>query len=305
MRIASISVIVGALCATTQADCRHPNGNVQTDPYHAPCAEVLNNPLNTMCCAIERPNPTEGLSKNGLAADVCLPNGLCKQSWMQDENSTLQTHYYREECTVTDWKNGKCLTVCLSNSVCIRVRYLESIGTNIQQAARNVRMMPCDDTANSTRWCCGDNKDCCAGDVGVETLAQTFLGDFASATLSPSSSATTAISSNIASSSPSSSSSSISSASERPSTLSGGAIAGIVVGAVAGLALIGTAWFFFASRRKSANQTPPLYVEEGYPNETPKESYAYEADGSQPQVSEVPASNGKNDNAAARVHELQ
>lgn len=118
MRIPLLSfVLIGALSSTTKADCRHPNGNIQTDPYHAPCADVLDNPLNNMCCAIERPNPSEGFSKDGLSADVCLSNGLCKQSWRQDENSSVTTHYYREECTFTDWKSGKCLSVCLSNSV--------------------------------------------------------------------------------------------------------------------------------------------------------------------------------------------
>ena len=118
MRILVLSaIILNSLITTVHADCRHPNGNVQTDGYHAPCAEVLGNPLNTMCCAIERSNPSEGLSSNGLTADVCLPNGLCKLAWREDENSTMSTRYWREECTVDGWKNGRCLSVCLTNSV--------------------------------------------------------------------------------------------------------------------------------------------------------------------------------------------
>lgn len=113
------SVLLGAFVASTHADCRHPNGNIQTDAYHAPCSEALGNPLNTMCCAIDRPNPSGGYSADGLAADLCLPNGLCQQKWTPDENSTTRIEYYREECTVEGWKNGSCLSVCLSNSVSV------------------------------------------------------------------------------------------------------------------------------------------------------------------------------------------
>jgi hypothetical protein len=122
MRTVLLPILIAALSATAHADCRHPNGNIQTDAYHAPCADVLNDPLNTMCCAIERPNPSGGLAKNGFAADVCLPNGLCQQNWKDAEDSVLQTHYYREECTVAGWKSGKCLSVCLSVSVCTIVQ---------------------------------------------------------------------------------------------------------------------------------------------------------------------------------------
>lgn len=116
MRTVLLSILIAALSATAHADCRHPNGNIQTDAYHAPCADVLNDPRNTMCCAIERPNPSGGFIKNGFTADVCLPNGLCKQDYRNDD-STLQTQYWREECTVAGWKSGKCLSVCLSVSV--------------------------------------------------------------------------------------------------------------------------------------------------------------------------------------------
>ena len=117
MRAIAFSSFLAALIASTNADCRHPNGNIQTDAYHAPCSEKLGNPLNTMCCATERPNPSGGFSADGLSADLCLPNGLCLQSWTPDENSTARFEYYREECTVEGWKNGSCLSVCLSNSV--------------------------------------------------------------------------------------------------------------------------------------------------------------------------------------------
>lgn len=52
------SVLLVTFVASTHADCRHPNGNIQTDAYHAPRSKVPGNPLNTMCCAIDRPNPS-------------------------------------------------------------------------------------------------------------------------------------------------------------------------------------------------------------------------------------------------------
>jgi hypothetical protein len=178
-------------------------------------------------------------------------------------------------------------------------------------------MTPCDDTANSTRWCCGDNKDCCAGDIGVETLAQTFLGDLSSATTVSSSSMAVSASSStaVASSSTSSTSGTSTSDTSAPHTeetstsLSGGAIAGIVVGAIAGIALIGAAWFLLARRRRrSDNSAPPMYAENGYPTDAQKTSYAHvahEADGAESQVAEVSAANVKDHDGRSRVHELQ
>lgn len=189
--------------------------------------------------------------------------------------------------------------------MCKSYEISEERAANVQKASRNVRMTPCDDTANSTRWCCGENKDCCAGDIGVETLAQTFLGDFASATLSLSSSATTHASSTTAIQSTSPSGSPVLSNTEESSALSSGAIAGIVIGALVLVGLVGAAWFFFARRRKSRKLPPPIYIEEGHPTEVSKTSYAYEADGGEPNVSEVPATNVKDQNGKTKVHELQ
>jgi hypothetical protein len=183
-------------------------------------------------------------------------------------------------------------------------------------------MTPCDETANSTRWCCGDNKDCCAGDIGVETLAQTFLGDLSSATtvssssMAVSASSSTAIASSSTSSTSGTSTSSTSGTSasgtsaphteDTSTSLSGGAIAGIVVGAIAGIALIGAAWFLLVRhRRRSDYSAPPMYAENGYPTDPQKTSYAHEADGAEPQVAEVSAANVKDHDGRSRVHELQ
>ncbi|XP_014557578.1 hypothetical protein COCVIDRAFT_15168 [Bipolaris victoriae FI3] len=281
------AIIWSALPVAVLSACRHPNGNLQTDAYHAPCAEVLGNPLNTMCCAIERPNPSEGIYANGFAADVCLPNGLCKQAWRRDENSTTNIQYYREECTVEGWKNGSCLSVCLSTSV-----------------SSNVLMTPCDDTANSTKWCCGETKDCCAGDIGIETLAQTFLGTIATST--------STISSSALSSSTSSSSASTSPLSETTApnhsdgsvSLSAGAIAGIVIGAVAGIALIGAAWFLIARRRRVADSSLDKHQTSG-PSEMQTHYYAHEAGSPEPKVSELSGTNPTSHDKTSRTYELQ
>ncbi|KAJ4993987.1 hypothetical protein SVAN01_00464 [Stagonosporopsis vannaccii] len=278
------SISIGILSTSALADCRHPNGDVQTDAYHAPCADVLNNPLNTMCCAIDRPNPSEGFAKDGITADVCLPNGLCKQVSRQDEKTPLKPVYYREECTVAGWKSGKCLSVCLSNSV-----------------SKNVMMTPCDGTANSTRWCCGENVECCSGDIGVETLAQTFLGMLTSGTSAPSSSSASASTS---ASNPAKSDTTWPVNSDTSSRLSGGAIAGVVIGALVGVALIGATTFFLGHRHRSTDLSPPIHVEGDATIVSTKTFYAHEADGGEPQVSEVSAANVKDHDGRTRVHEM-
>ena len=164
-------------------------------------------------------------------------------------------------------------------------------------------MTPCDDTANSTKWCCGTKKDCCAGDIGIETLAQTFLGMFAPSTSILSSS--TSVSASASASGSSSSSTTARASSGGSSSISGGAITGVVIGALAGVALIGAAWFFTVRRRRPAGPPPPVYVEESQASGLSKTYYAYEADGAGPQVSEVSAANVKDHDGRCRVHELQ
>lgn len=207
-----------------------------------------------------------------------------------------------------EWQLPECLSVQQRKS---RTRICLFGIFDQPQASSNVRMTPCDDTANSTRWCCGTNKDCCAGDVGVETLAQTFLGAIATSTsalsLSVSSTASTSpsISAPISSADPSSSNTGSTNQSTKSSSLSGGAIAGIVIGALAGIALIGATWFIIARRRRSSGPSPPAYAEEGHQTAAaPKTQYAYEADGINQQVSEVSAANTKDHDGRARVYEM-
>lgn len=167
-------------------------------------------------------------------------------------------------------------------------------------------MTPCDDTANSTGRCSGANKDCCAGDIGVETLAQTFLGAIAtsSSVLSLSASLTASIPMSPSSFSPLSTG--LANQSQQSTTLSGGAIARISIGVVAGLAFIGAAWFLIARRCRSAGSSAPDCVEEAHdPIATPKMQYACEADGASQQVSEVSAANAKDHDGRAWAYEIQ
>jgi hypothetical protein len=71
----------------------------------------------------------------------------------------------------------------------------------------------------------------------------------------------------------------------------GGATAGIAIGASAGIALLGAPWFLIARRHRSAGETPPVYVEEGQRTDLSMTYRAREADGAEPQVSEVSAAN--------------
>jgi hypothetical protein len=97
-----------------EARCFHPNGTQTTDLYHAPCSNDSSNPLSTICCAVERANPAQGLSTDGFTRDICLDNGICQNSWRANRNDPQVTiSYYREECTVQDWRSGKCLNVCV------------------------------------------------------------------------------------------------------------------------------------------------------------------------------------------------
>jgi hypothetical protein len=152
-------------------------------------------------------------------------------------------------------------------------------------------MVPCDGTATSERWCCGDSNNCCTSNLGVIQLAQVLGGTLSSIESSATRSSTMATSlasSNAAatgSSTPASASastptstgagsgsnSSFSSSSNTGSRLSGGAIAGVVIGALAGVALLAAA-IFFARRaamwKRKASAAPeiggvPPYTQHG------------------------------------------
>jgi hypothetical protein len=99
-----------------QAACYHPNGIQNTQPHHAPCSNDALNPLSTICCATERPNPAGGLIEDGFTNDICLENGICMNQYQKNRTDPkIYSEYFREECTVQNWQSGKCLTVCVDD----------------------------------------------------------------------------------------------------------------------------------------------------------------------------------------------
>ena len=127
-------------------------------------------------------------------------------------------------------------------------------------------MTPCSGKADSEKWCCGDTNACCESGVGVVKIAQVFgrevevLSSVASAASRSRSS-----SSMVAASTPSSLSGIQGKKSEQEG-LGGGVIAGSVIGALAGLAVLAAVVLFGLRRRKNrrlgfaeGSMAPPQY----------------------------------------------
>lgn len=112
---------------------------------------------------------------------------------------------------------------------------------------------PCDGTANSSRWCCGHDTDCCDSGAGVVLLNQ-VLGSISSSVASSSATATATSTPSQTSVSSSASPAQTNAVDAGSNKLSGGAIAGIVIGALAGLALLAAALLLArrASRKKKS-----------------------------------------------------
>lgn len=118
------------------------------------------------------------------------------------------------------------------------------------------RIMPCDGTATSERWCCGDSDDCCTTNDGVVTLKQVFAGVTSSVVSS------TALTSPTSAQAPETVTSIGTSATmPRSRDLAGGVIAGIVVGVIFGLALF-LAIFLHFRRRSRERKVDGLLIAE-------------------------------------------
>lgn len=106
-------------------------------------------------------------------------------------------------------------------------------------------MTPCDGTPTSKRWCCGDSDACCTNMIGVVELPEKFVGRAvvsSSSSSSVSSATATSGASQATASAPGQSNSS--SPPPEPAGLSGGAKAGIAIGAILGALLLLGAVFF-------------------------------------------------------------
>jgi hypothetical protein len=118
-------VVLCTLLTFVRATCYWPPGNATYDRdlyEHQPCSNDTTSPLNTICCALNRTNPSGGDKLQGRTNDECLPNGICRNRVL--DHGTLEISYWRETCTSRDWKTGLCLDVCADNwtsgNVCIR-----------------------------------------------------------------------------------------------------------------------------------------------------------------------------------------
>lgn len=139
-------------------------------------------------------------------------------------------------------------------------------------------MTPCNDDPRSETWCCGESKACCGTLKGIQQLPLRFNHAVinSSSTALPSSSATAT-------------STSIPAKQSESSSLGGGAIAGIVIGAIAGIAVLLAVAFVVLKRRRRRSGTllesDPV-LQPSYHDA--KTYYAHEAEGTTPPV-EAPA----------------
>jgi hypothetical protein len=143
-------------------------------------------------------------------------------------------------------------------------------------------MTPCNDDPRSETWCCGDSKQCCGTLKGIQEVPLRFNHGVENATSSgPSSSSLSATATNTSTPTP---------GTTNDSSLGGGAIAGIVIGAVAGFALVLSAAFLILKRRRSDSAGSEPMLEPAYRDA--KTYYGYVADAVTPPI-EAPDSRGQ------------
>ncbi|KAH7070781.1 hypothetical protein BKA63DRAFT_84333 [Paraphoma chrysanthemicola] len=296
-----IFIHIGVIFA--QSLCYFSNGTTlpETPGYneYIPCSSGP----TTICCGLNRADPPGGNRTKGFTKDECLPNGLCRNRWVDNKNietvsyvPSLSTddpllirnpRYWNNFCTEKDVTSSKCLNLCPSSRL--------DFG--------HARLTPCNGRADSERWCCGTSIDCCASN-GVISLAQVLGGALSSSTATSATPTTIPISRTASSSARSSlasesargaeaaatSNSSLSNQGDRKTGLSTGAIVGIAVGVVAGVVLLGAA-IFFTQRAKTYKQKAtasnlaeasqgqaPCYEAQGQEVVAEKDAYAYRSE---------------------------
>ncbi|KAF1836905.1 hypothetical protein BDW02DRAFT_203718 [Decorospora gaudefroyi] len=252
--------------------CFLPNGtelpNTSLYNKYQPCS---NPDVRTVCCKTAPPN-----SVTGPDSHECLPNGVCAHRLEVDGDEYF--NYYASFCIFGDYEEQGCLNVCAGS----RDEDLESF------------MIPCNGRPDSEKWCCGQSTSCCddPDSPDLVILPQTLGGTISPSSSTRSSSRSTRTSAYDYTSTTSASSSS--SSDDDDEGLSAGALAGIVVGAVAGVALLAAAIFFALRARKykkradasaGASATndsevpppPPGYTEAPTQIHVPQDKYAHQA----------------------------
>ncbi|KAH7082486.1 hypothetical protein FB567DRAFT_630835 [Paraphoma chrysanthemicola] len=285
------SLLLGILIHTgiifAQSLCFFSNGTTlpETPGYneYIPCASGP----TTICCGLNRADPPGGNRTKGFTKDECLPNGLCRNRWVDNKNIETVS-YWNNFCTEKDVTSSKCLNLCPTSRL--------DFG--------HAPLTPCNGRADSERWCCGTSIDCCASNVGVISLAQVLGGALSSSTATSATTTTIPISSTTSSSVGSSSASGSARGAEAAATsnstmadqgdrntgLSTGAIAGIAVGVVASVALLGAAVFFVQRAKKykqkvtapnlaeAPQSQAPCYEAQGQGVIAEKDAYAYRSE---------------------------
>lgn len=174
---------------------------------------------------------------------------------------------YVDYCIDPTYNVGGCPNFCASKS-----------------SEATVQLTPCTGRADSDRWCCGISKDRCTMNIRVLLRPQVFSGDSSvsqSASLSP-----TVASTSTESSAPTGSTEPAVLARQR---LSGGAIAGIVIGTTVGLILLGTVMFTARRGIRRTGPEPTAIVREPMSKQpeieldgAPKHVYVNELPGARP-----------------------
>ncbi|KAF2833468.1 hypothetical protein CC86DRAFT_311307 [Ophiobolus disseminans] len=249
--------------------CYLANGNpLPKDPtwydMFRPC--TFNGP-STTCCALNRSVPPGGDPAKGNVQDECLPNGLCQNRYMKNGTETIE--FFTNFCADSNFLGPNCLSICYPRG-----------------PAGNAALTACSGKADSEEWCCGaNNKDCCSSGVGRFTLPQKFRGAISASIMS---SQTNTLATSPASSASPTGTNSAASLLPTPaaqSSLGGGAIAGIVIGALAGIALLAAAIFFALRARRykematSSSYSPPVHEAPVYEKYTPQHTYQHVSPG--------------------------
>lgn len=247
----ALSLTLASLFPIVSCMCYSSNGsavlNWGPDSVYQPCSNDSSNPLSTICCAINRSNPSGGNIANGFTQDICLPSGLC-QNILVDANGDTVYAYWRDFCTVNDYKSSKCLDVCTGNG-------------QEASAGGTAELTPCGINDTVTKWCCGHNNTACCFEDSAQNIP-VFLGISSTTSTPTSASITTTSPPPTASSSTSSN-----------SGLTTGDKAGIGVGVASGVLFfigLGLSIACFRPRRKEKPAAYELHTPQGAYSDAPK-----------------------------------
>jgi hypothetical protein len=173
-------------------------------------------------------------------------------------------------------------------------------------------MTPCDGTSTSEKWCCGTaNTSCCA--TNPIAIPAKFGFDPTTDLRAAASNAVSSVQSSREASTLISSFSNLHSATgtaqaSRPnssSSLSGGAIAGIVIGSIIGVAIVFFAGVLVARRKlRSRYNAPPMQATgPTYYNEQ-KIPQSYTAEAMDSQIAEAPATSVRGHERRSKIQEM-